>query len=99
MIWKVVAMKSIFEELFVLELANNHLGDIDRGLKIIKDFSRIVRFNNIKAAIKLQLRIADTLIHKDFIDRNDIRYIKKTLDTKLSLIALQKPPGNIPLIA
>lgn len=78
-------MKSIFEELFVLELANNHLGDIDRGLKIIKDFSRIVRFNNIKAAIKLQLRNADTLIHKDFIDRNDIRYIKKTLDTKLSL--------------
>ena len=26
----------------------------------------------------------DTFIHKDFISRNDIRYIKKTLDTRLS---------------
>ena len=40
----------IFNELFVLELANNHWGEIDRGLKIVTDFGRIVRFNNVKAA-------------------------------------------------
>jgi len=74
----------IFEDLFVLELANNHWGNVERGLKIIKDFSRIVRFNNIKAAIKLQFRDVDQFIHKDFRDRSDIRYIKKTLNTKLS---------------
>ncbi len=75
--------RSVFEDLFVLELANNHWGRIDRGLKIVTDFSRIVRFNNVKAAIKLQLRDVEAFIHKDFRSRDDIRYIKKTLDTRL----------------
>jgi sialic acid synthase SpsE len=75
--------QDIFEDLFVLELANNHLGSIERGLKIITDYSKIVRFNNVKAAIKLQFRDVDSFIHKDFVDRTDIRYIKKTLDTRL----------------
>lgn len=74
----------IFEDLFVLELANNHWGDIKRGKKIITDFSRIVRFNNVKAAIKLQFRDVDHFIHKDFKDRSDIRYINKTLQTKMA---------------
>ncbi|MFH1878173.1 MAG: N-acetylneuraminate synthase family protein [Candidatus Omnitrophota bacterium] len=76
--------KRIFEDLFVLELANNHWGSLERGMRIITDFARIVRFNNIRATIKLQLRDVDNFIHKDFRDREDIRYIKKTLDTKMS---------------
>lgn len=76
--------RDIFEELFVLDLANNHWGSIERGLKIIKDFSRIVRFNNIRASIKLQFRDVDSFIHRDYIGRTDLRYIKKTLDTRMS---------------
>ena len=53
----------IFDELFVLELANNHLGDVRRGLKIIGDYSQLVRFNNVRAAIKLQFRDVDSFIH------------------------------------
>lgn len=75
---------NIFEDLFVLELANNHWGDLERGKKIISDFSRIVRFNNIKAAIKLQFRDVDNFIHKDFKGRDDIRYINKIMKTKMS---------------
>ena len=75
---------NIFEDLFVLELANNHWGDIERGKKIILDFSRVIRFNNIKAAIKLQFRDVDKFIHKAYKNRTDIRYIAKTLGTKLS---------------
>lgn len=74
----------IFEDLFVLELANNHWGKLERGLKIIEEFSQVVRFNNIKAAIKLQFRDVDSFIHKDFKDNEEIRYIKKTVDTKMS---------------
>jgi N-acetylneuraminate synthase len=74
---------SIFDELFVLEMANNHWGKVERGLKIIRDFSRVVRFNNMKAAIKLQFRDVENFIHKDFVHRTDVRYIKKTLDTRL----------------
>jgi len=74
----------IFEELFVLELANNHWGSLERGLKIISDYGKIIRFNNVRAAIKLQFRDIDTFIHKDFAERTDIRYIKKTIDTKMT---------------
>lgn len=95
--------KDIFDELFVLELANNHWGKIERGLKIITDFGRIVRFNNVRAAIKLQLRDVETFIHKDFRDRTDIRYIKKTLDTQMSeddfviLVKAIRTSGCIPM--
>jgi len=74
----------IFEDLFVLELASNHWGKLDRGLKIIADYGQVVRFNGVRAALKLQFRDVDSFIHKDFRDRSDIRYIKKTLDTQMS---------------
>ena len=73
----------IFNDLFVLELANNHMGKVDRGLKIISTYAQVVRFNNVRAAIKLQLRDVDSFIHQDFRHRDDIRYIKKTIDTRL----------------
>lgn len=75
--------RDIFGDLFVLELANNHLGSLERGLKIITDYSRVVRFNNVRAAIKLQFRDVDNFIHKDFLDA-DIRYIQKTRQTQMS---------------
>ena len=75
--------RDIFEDLFVLELANNHWGSVERGLKIIDRVLAVVRFNNVRAAIKLQFRDVDRFIHRDFRDRTDIRYIKKTLDTQM----------------
>ncbi len=75
--------RNIFEDLFVLELANNHWGSLKRGLKIISDYGKVVRFNNVRAAIKLQVRDIDSFIHKDFVGQEDIRYIKKTLETRL----------------
>lgn len=76
--------KDIFEDLFVLEMANNHLGSLERGLKIVSEFAQVVRFNNVRATIKLQFRDVDTFVHKDFLDRQDLRYVKKTLDTRLT---------------
>jgi sialic acid synthase SpsE len=77
--------KELFENLFVLELANNHWGKIDRGLKIIRDHGSIVRFNNVRAAIKLQFRDVDQFIHPDFKGTDELRYIKKTEATKLTI--------------
>lgn len=95
--------RDIFEDLFVLEMTNNHQGSVERGLKIIYEHSRIVRFNNIKAAIKLQFRDLDNFIHKEFVDRTDIRYIKRIMETRLSkdqyatLIEAIRQSGCIPL--
>lgn len=72
-----------FNELFVLELANNHWGDVGRGLKIIEDFGAVVRSNRVRAAIKLQFRDIDSFIHKHHRDRQDIRYVKKIAATRL----------------
>lgn len=76
--------RDYFENVFVLEMANNHWGRVDRGLKIINAYSQVVRFNNVRAAIKLQFRDVDTFIHRDWRDNQDIRYIKKTRDTEMS---------------
>ena len=35
--------RDIFEDLFVLEMTNNHQGKTDRGLQIIHEHSQIVR--------------------------------------------------------
>ena len=68
----------IFDNLFVLELSNNHWGSLERGFKIIDDYSKVIRFRGVKAAIKLQFRQVDSFVHKDFRDNESIRYIKKT---------------------
>lgn len=75
---------NIFEDLFVLEMASNHQGNLARGLSIVDQYAKIVRFNNVRAAIKLQFRDIDNFIHKDFVGREDIRYVKRVTDTKLT---------------
>ncbi len=75
--------KDIFEDLFVLEMANNHLGSLERGLRIINEFGQVVRFNNIRATIKLQLRDVEKFVHRNFLE-SDERYIQKTLSTRMS---------------
>lgn len=105
--------KNIFDNLFVLELANNHWGDLERGKEIIRQFAKVVKENNVRAAIKLQFRDTDNFIHKDFRDvgqgedlttlpkRN--RYIQKQARTKLSyeqfreLVAYIKKHDCIPM--
>ena len=76
--------REIFLNLFVLEMANNHQGKLERGLKLIRDHGMIVRFNNIKAAIKLQFRDVDKFIHPNFKGNKEYRYVKKIEETMLS---------------
>lgn len=95
--------RDIFEDLFVLELANNHWGRLERGIRIVDDFAKVVRYNGIRASIKLQFRDIDNFVHPEFCNRSDIRYIKKTLDTRLSaqdfqeLVAHIRQAGCIPM--
>jgi sialic acid synthase SpsE len=94
--------RDFFEDLFVLEMANNHWGRLERGKKIVDDFAHVVRYNGIRASIKVQLRDVDSFIHKDHLENSDMRYIKKTLDTKMSkadfasLVDYIKKAGCIP---
>lgn len=76
-------MNQIFNELFVLEMTNNHQGDIRRGLRIIEEHSAVASRNGIRAAIKVQLREIDSFIHPDYKKRLDIRYVRRITETRL----------------
>lgn len=95
--------RDIFEDLFVLEMTNNHLGNLERGLEIVRQHSRIVRFNNVRAAIKLQFRDVESFVHKDFRSRMDVRYIRRVSETRLSkadyttLVEAIRKSGCIPM--
>jgi N-acetylneuraminate synthase len=95
--------RDIFEHLFVLEMTNNHLGSLERGLKIVHDHAPVVRFNNVRAAIKLQFRDVESFVHKDFRARTDIRYIRRVSETRLTryeygvLVEAIRKSGCIPM--
>ncbi len=76
--------RDIFEDLFVLEMTNNHQGKLERGIQIVYEHSRVVRFNNVRAAIKLQFRDLDSFVHKDFVNRSDIYYIHRIYESQMS---------------
>lgn len=74
--------KKLFENLFVLEAANNHNGNMEKGLKLIQDYGQVCRQNNVKAAIKLQFRNMESFVHSDFkgikrTDQKALNYINK----------------------
>lgn len=94
-------MKSdIFDDLFVLEIANNHWGDLERGKEIVRQHKEVADKHNIRYAFKLQLRDVDNFIHPEYFDADhpigyseaglaeapgkSNRYVRKTLATKLS---------------
>jgi len=74
-----------FENLFVLDLANNHQGSVEHGLKIIEECGKMVRKHNIRAAIKFQFRQYDTFIHPDHVKDSDNIHIPRFLSTQLKL--------------
>lgn len=87
-------MKNIFENLLVLDMANNHFGSLSHGNKIINQFGKIVRRKKLKATIKFQFRNLQNFIHPDFIN-SDEKYVKRFLSTKLSLEHFKKLFMNI----
>jgi len=73
-----------FQNLFTFEMANNHQGSVEHGLHIIKECADIAKEFNIRAAVKLQLRNLDTLIHPAYRHKKNIKHIPRFLSTALS---------------
>lgn len=97
-------LNTIPSPLFVLEMANNHMGDIDHGLDLIRSFGAVCRkFPQFNFAFKLQYRDLGTFIHPAMQGRDDIKYVKRFSETKLtrvqfdSLIAEMRAQNFIPM--
>ena len=79
-------MKQKLKPLFIFELANNHNGNLERGIKIISDIREQVQEYRqyFDFAFKLQYRNLQTFIHPDHKDCSDIKFVKRFEQTKLS---------------
>lgn len=77
--------KTIPDRLVVFEMANNHMGDISHGLRIIREYGQVCRqFPEFNFAFKLQYRDLDTFIHSSMRGRDDVKFIKRFSETRLS---------------
>lgn len=72
--------------LFILEMANNHMGDIDHGVRIVHDFAEVAKEFNFNFAFKLQYRDIKTFIHPDYRGRYDVRLVKRFSETHLEKV-------------
>jgi sialic acid synthase SpsE/D-lyxose ketol-isomerase len=71
--------------LFVLEMANNHMGNMAHGLELIREFGKVChKYPEFKFAFKLQYRDLDTFVHPSMKGRIDVKYIKRFEETRLS---------------
>jgi len=73
------------KQLFIFEMANNHMGSLEHGLKLIREFAEVKKgYNEFDFAIKFQFRNIDTFIHPDYKDRMDLKYVKRFTETRLA---------------
>lgn len=73
-----------FNDLFVFDIANNHQGSVERGLKIIAAMAAVARQHNVRAAIKFQFRDLDTLVHSAHKEKTTNKQIVRFLSTRLT---------------
>ncbi|MBP1625993.1 MAG: N-acetylneuraminic acid synthase domain protein [Holophagaceae bacterium] len=79
-------MPQPMKPLIIFEMANNHMGSLDHGLRILAAFAECVRpfRQQFDFAFKLQYRDLDTFIHPEFQGRTDIKFVKRFEETRLS---------------
>jgi len=71
--------------LFILEMANNHMGDVEHGVALVRAMKEAVRgYDQFDFAFKLQFRDLDTYIHPSARHRAEQKYIKRFDETRLT---------------
>ncbi len=70
--------------LFIFEMANNHMGDPAHGVALVRAIRDACAGFDFDFAFKLQYRDLDSFIHPDFKGRDDVKYVKRFEETRLS---------------
>jgi sialic acid synthase SpsE/quercetin dioxygenase-like cupin family protein len=78
-----------FSNLFVFDLANNHQGDLEHALGIVKDVGRVARKRNIRGVFKFQFRHLETFVHPAHQQNSTNKHIPRFLSTALSPVSYQ----------
>lgn len=69
--------------LFILEMANNHMGDVAHGKRIIRELREACAGFDFRFAVKLQYRHLSDFLHPDFRGRTDLKFVKRFSETAL----------------
>jgi sialic acid synthase SpsE/mannose-6-phosphate isomerase-like protein (cupin superfamily) len=67
----------------VFEMANNHNGRLEHGLRIIREIHDVARGFGFHFAFKFQYRHLETFIHPDYRGRSDVKYVHRFTQTRL----------------
>ena len=70
--------------LFIFEMANNHTGSLEHGLRIVEEMRKASEDFPFSFAVKLQYRDLDTFIHPEYRNRHDLKFVKRFSETRLS---------------
>lgn len=69
----------------IFEMANNHMGDVDFGIKIIEEFKKVKEKYEEYFDFSFKLQLRDwSIIHPDYRQNKEIKHIKRFVETKLS---------------
>jgi sialic acid synthase SpsE/mannose-6-phosphate isomerase-like protein (cupin superfamily) len=70
--------------LFVYEMANNHMGDVEHGIRIVRELKAASEGFPFGFCVKLQYRDIASCIHPAYKERFDLKYVKRFSETSLS---------------
>jgi len=94
--------EDLFQNLFVFDLANNHMGDAVHGKRIINEISQATSPFDFPCALKFQYRDLDTFIHPQYRDSADFKYVKRFQETRLNddeLLSLKQEADKLGFIS
>jgi sialic acid synthase SpsE/mannose-6-phosphate isomerase-like protein (cupin superfamily) len=69
--------------LFIYEMANNHMGDVEHGIRIVRELKTASEGFPFAFCVKLQYRDIESCIHPAYKDRYDLKYVKRFSETHL----------------
>jgi len=70
--------------LFIYEMANNHMGDVEHGIRIVRELKSASEGFPFAFCVKLQYRDIASCIHPAYKDRFDLKYVKRFSETHLN---------------
>ncbi len=69
--------------LFIFDIANNHMGDVVHGKRIVREIREACSGFDFRFAVKLQYRNLPEFIHPNYRERKDIKFVRRFSETAL----------------
>ena len=69
--------------LYIFEMANNHMGSVHHAKGLLMSLPIWLKRKELMRN-QMQFRNLSTFIHPDFQQRNDLKYVKRFNETRLS---------------